>query len=192
MDKARSPRAAREELPIQARSVPRRIHLGLLSSDLEDRYANRRGVGRPNQALLEAYGSRGRERGAAAGWRMNPRPDGPITAGEVARWFEAAKVKGATPEAAEFFAVLVERWRGPKDRDAHADERAMIELFNASHRFLNELLALPPYLKRLPEVRALALALKPVVAFPAGKRGRPTSGATHAAKRFMDALATSC
>jgi hypothetical protein len=98
-------------------------------------------------------------------------------------------VKGATPEAAEIFATLVERWRGPKDRDAHADERAMIELFNASHRFLNELLALPPYLKRLPEVRALALALKPVVAFPAGKRGRPTSGATHAEKRFMDALA---
>ena len=80
---------------------------------------------------------------------MNPRPDGPITAEEVMGWFEAAKVPGAKPKtdrpaprlglfsgaklsdellaAAEFFAALVERWRGPKDRDAHADERAMAE-----------------------------------------------------------------
>ena len=120
---------------------------------------------------------------------MNPRPDGPITADKVARWFEAAKVKGATPEAAEFFATLVERWRGLNDPDIHAGARALSEWATASHGFLRLLLNLPAYLQRLPEVRALALALKPVVAFPAGKRGRPTSGATHAEKRFMDALA---
>lgn len=120
---------------------------------------------------------------------MTPRPDGPITAEEVMGWFEAAKVKGATPEAAEYFAALAELRRGPKDRDAHADARALNELVNASHDFLRLLLNLPAYLQRLPEVRALALALKSVVMFPASARGRPTADSTLAAVRFMDALA---
>jgi hypothetical protein len=122
---------------------------------------------------------------------MTPRPDGPITAEEVMGWFEAAKVKGATPEAAEYFAALAELRRGPKDRDAHADARALNELVNGSHVFLRLLLNLPAYLQRLPEVRALALALKPVVMFPASARGRPTDDGTRAAADFNAALEAS-
>jgi hypothetical protein len=121
---------------------------------------------------------------------MNPRPSAPITAKEVLGWFEAAKVRGATLEAAEYFAALSERRRGPKDGDAHADARALSELVNASHGFLRLLLTLPAYLQRLPEVRALALALRPVVAFPPSARGRPTDDGTRAAADFMVALET--
>lgn len=152
---------------------------------------------------------------------MKRRPDTPITAEEVMGWFAAAKVPGARPKtgrpaprlglfagaklndellaAAQKFAVLVERRRGPKDAYAHAIARAnaraiarpLSEWIDASHAYLRVLLALPAYLKRLPEVRALAAALRPVVAFPASKRGRPTDGGTLAAVEFMTALEAS-
>jgi hypothetical protein len=87
--------------------------------------------------------------------------------------------------------VLVERRRGPKDANARANARPLTEWIDASHAYLRVLRTLPACLKRLPEVHALAEALRPVVAFPASKRGRPTDGGTLAADEFMTALEAS-
>jgi hypothetical protein len=113
----------------------------------------------------------------------------PITPEMVRGWFVAAGAWDTSEEAAALVADLCERYRTLNSDEIREGERALARWVTASHDYLQVLLGLPDYLKRLPEVRALAIALKPVVRYPADKRGRPTDAGTRATAALTDALA---
>lgn len=139
---------------------------------------------------------------------MTPRPDGPITAEKVMGWFEAAKVKGATPESMAAFAEMVERRRALNEAALHPviqdSSRALGEYIAACRTLQGVLDRLPNWLQKGSDVSKLRAALapvvqleaellpfRPVIRVPASARGRPTDDGTRAAADFNAALEAS-
>lgn len=139
---------------------------------------------------------------------MKRRPDTPITTKEAMGWFEAAKVKGATPESMAAFAEMVERRRALNEAALHPviqdSSRALGELIAACRTLQGVLDRLPNWLQRgwdVPKLRAALvpvvqlegelLPFRPVIRVPASARGRPTDDGTRAAADFNAALEAS-
>lgn len=131
---------------------------------------------------------------------MTPRPDGPITAGEVLGWFQAARVTGATPEGVEPFALALEQWR--RHRAEHGADDALQDMqrrlakirkaAEALDRLIGAAFKVPDYgpvLAREPVVANLAAAIAALnAAVPAPPRNRPPAEAVLTGVRMREIL----